>query len=255
MVRAAPVIAHAAPPAPVIAAPAVSFGRIAVRLGAGTRRIEVQADGRITARRSVPPGPRRLSVPVPVGVHPVRVRAIGPGGVALVGHRAGAGAAAVGAARRPDPGLGRPPAPGRRRPAGRRDAGDLRRLRPAPGHGLRRAVERRRPVPGGLHAEGGDPGRRRPPRPGRRPAVHARPDGHRLRRRRRQQRAGVARRRVGRRRRPQRHRHPPRPRPRPVPGAPPLHHRGRPPAARDPHRPRRPRSSPTSSPRPTSWRG
>jgi beta-lactamase class A len=74
------VIAHAAPPAPVVAAPAVSFGRIAVRLGAGTRRIEVQSDGRITARRSVPPGPRRLSVPVPVGVHPVRVRAIGSGG-------------------------------------------------------------------------------------------------------------------------------------------------------------------------------
>ena len=73
-------IAHAAPPAPVIAAPAVSFGHIAVRLGPGTRRIEVQADGRITARRSVPPGPRRLSVPIPAGVHPVRVRAIGSGG-------------------------------------------------------------------------------------------------------------------------------------------------------------------------------
>ena len=73
-------IAHAAPPAPVIAAPPVSFGRIAVRLGAGTRRIEVQADGRITARRAVPPGPRRVSVPVPAGIHPVRVRAVGSGG-------------------------------------------------------------------------------------------------------------------------------------------------------------------------------
>jgi beta-lactamase class A len=74
------VIAHAAPPPPVVAAPAVSFGRIAVRLGPGTARIEVQADGRITARLRPPPGPRRVSVPVPTGVHPVRVRAVGPGG-------------------------------------------------------------------------------------------------------------------------------------------------------------------------------
>jgi beta-lactamase class A len=73
-------IAHAPPPPPVMSVPAVSYGRIAVRLGAGTRRVEVQADGRITARRSVPPGPRRVSVPVPPGVMPVRVRAIGPGG-------------------------------------------------------------------------------------------------------------------------------------------------------------------------------
>ena len=43
-------IAHAAPPAPVVSAPAVSLGRIAVRVGDGTRRLEVQAGGRITAR-------------------------------------------------------------------------------------------------------------------------------------------------------------------------------------------------------------
>ena len=73
-------IAHAAPPPPVISAPAISFGRVAVRVGAGTRRLEVQADGRITARLSVAPGPRRVPVPVPVGVNPVRVRAVGPGG-------------------------------------------------------------------------------------------------------------------------------------------------------------------------------
>ena len=73
-------IAHAAPPAPVIAAPAVSFGRVAVRVGDGTRRIEVQAGGRITARVAVAPGPRRLSVPVPVGVNAVRVRAVGASG-------------------------------------------------------------------------------------------------------------------------------------------------------------------------------
>lgn len=73
-------IALAAPPPPVVAAPAVSFGRVAVRVGAGTERLEVQAGGRITARLRPPPGPRRLSVPVPVGVNPVRVRAIGRGG-------------------------------------------------------------------------------------------------------------------------------------------------------------------------------
>lgn len=73
-------IAHAAPAAPVINAPAVGFGHVAVRVGAGTRRLEVQADGAITARVSVAPGPRRVSVPVPVGVNPVRVRAVGPGG-------------------------------------------------------------------------------------------------------------------------------------------------------------------------------
>lgn len=73
-------IAHGAPPAPVIAAPSVSFGRIAVRVGDGTRRLEVQAGGRITARIAVAPGPRRVSVPVPVGVEPVRVRAVGDSG-------------------------------------------------------------------------------------------------------------------------------------------------------------------------------
>ena len=73
-------IAHAAPPAPVLSAPAVSYGRIAVRLGPGTRGVEVQVDGRITARLRVPAGPRRVSVPVPAGIAPVRVRAIGPGG-------------------------------------------------------------------------------------------------------------------------------------------------------------------------------
>ena len=73
-------IAPAPPPAPVIAASAISFGRIAVRVGAGTHRVEVQAGGRIVARVDVAPGPRRLSVPVPPGVNPVRVRALGAGG-------------------------------------------------------------------------------------------------------------------------------------------------------------------------------
>jgi D-alanyl-D-alanine carboxypeptidase (penicillin-binding protein 5/6)/beta-lactamase class A len=74
------VIAHAPPPAPVVAAPAVSFGHVAARVGAGTERLEVQADGRITARLRPAPGPRRVSVPVPTGVHAVRVKAVGRGG-------------------------------------------------------------------------------------------------------------------------------------------------------------------------------
>ncbi len=73
-------IAHAAPPPPVVLAAPVSYGRVTVRLGPGTRRVEVQSDGRITHRRAVPPGPRRVSVPVPPGVRPLRVRAVGPGG-------------------------------------------------------------------------------------------------------------------------------------------------------------------------------
>ena len=74
-------IAHAAPPPPpVVSAPAVSFGRMAVGIGPRTTRVEVQADGRIRARRRVAPGPRRLSVPLPVGARAARVRASGPGG-------------------------------------------------------------------------------------------------------------------------------------------------------------------------------
>ncbi len=73
-------IAHAAPAVPVIAAAPVGFGRIAVGVGSGTDRLEVQASGRITARITVAPGPRRVSVPVPIGVNPVRVRAVGAGG-------------------------------------------------------------------------------------------------------------------------------------------------------------------------------
>lgn len=74
-------IAHAAPPAPaIVAGPPVAFGGITVRLGAGTRLIEVQRDGRIIVRRSVPAGPRRLSVALPAGVGAVRVRAVGSGG-------------------------------------------------------------------------------------------------------------------------------------------------------------------------------
>ena len=73
-------IAHAPPPPPVLSAPPVSFGRVAVRVGSGTRAVQVQAGGRLGARVGVAPGPRRISLPVPVGIGPVRVRAIGSGG-------------------------------------------------------------------------------------------------------------------------------------------------------------------------------
>ena len=74
-------IAHAAPPPPVIVSgPPVAFAAITVRLGAGTRRIEVQRDGRIIVRRDVPAGPRRLSVRLPAGSGAVRVRASGATG-------------------------------------------------------------------------------------------------------------------------------------------------------------------------------
>lgn len=74
-------IAHAVPPAPaIVAGPPVAFGAITVRLGSGTRRIEVQRDGRIVVRREVPAGPRKLSVSVPPGSGAVRVRAVGSGG-------------------------------------------------------------------------------------------------------------------------------------------------------------------------------
>ena len=73
-------IAHAAPPPPVLSAPPVSFGRVAVRVGSGTSAVQVQTGGRLGPRVRVAPGPRRVSLAVPVGVEPVRVRAIGSGG-------------------------------------------------------------------------------------------------------------------------------------------------------------------------------
>jgi beta-lactamase class A len=58
----------------------VSFGRVAVRVGSGTSAVQVQTGGRLGPRVRVAPGPRRVSLAVPVGIEPVRVRAIGSGG-------------------------------------------------------------------------------------------------------------------------------------------------------------------------------
>lgn len=68
-----------APPPPVVIASPVSFGSLAVRIGPRTTGVIVQANGRITARREVLPGPRRVAVPVPTGAIRVRVGASGSG--------------------------------------------------------------------------------------------------------------------------------------------------------------------------------
>lgn len=53
---------------------------MAARVGPRTSRLDVQADGRIIARIVLVPGPRRVSVALPPGRYPVRVRAVGRGG-------------------------------------------------------------------------------------------------------------------------------------------------------------------------------
>ena len=177
-----PVIAHAAPPPPVLSAPPVSFGRVAVRLGPGT---SARGPGRRAHHRAPapPPGPRRVSVPVPTGVHPVRVRAIGPGGSRWSATVRVRGLPPLRPARRAHPGLRRPPPAARRRAAGRRHA----RRSPASTSSTSSPAaarrQRRRPVPRGQHAEGGDPRGRGAARAGRAPGADARPHDHRLRRR------------------------------------------------------------------------
>ena len=78
----------------------------------------------------------------------------------VVGHGDRARAAPLRTTGRAHPGVRRSPPPARRRSPGGRDARRLGGLRAAPAHRLRRLVQRRRPVPGGQHAEGRDPGGR-----------------------------------------------------------------------------------------------
>lgn len=68
------------PPPPVVVAAPVVYGRVTVRIGPRTGRVVPIVDGRALGPRRVAPGPRRVSVPLPVGRHDVAVRAIGPGG-------------------------------------------------------------------------------------------------------------------------------------------------------------------------------
>lgn len=70
----------AAPPPPIVSAPPVSFGRVAVRVGPRTASLAVRRGGKIIARRAVPPGPRRVAVELPAGRFTGRIEALGPGG-------------------------------------------------------------------------------------------------------------------------------------------------------------------------------
>ena len=84
---AAPVIAigPAVPPPdrPALLSEVVAYGQVAVRLGRGTRQVQI-LDGRVQlARARVSEGPRRLSLAVAPGRHEIRVRAVGLGGSRL----------------------------------------------------------------------------------------------------------------------------------------------------------------------------
>lgn len=69
-----------APPPPIVSAPPVSFGRVAVKVGAGTSSLAVRSGGKVIARRAVRPGPRRISLQLPAGRFRGRIEAWGPGG-------------------------------------------------------------------------------------------------------------------------------------------------------------------------------
>ncbi len=73
----------ALPPPPVVAPGPVVYGRIAVRVGARTARIQAVTDGRDRLAVPVARGPRRVTLALPTGRWNLRVRAIGPGGVRL----------------------------------------------------------------------------------------------------------------------------------------------------------------------------
>jgi beta-lactamase class A len=73
----------APPPPPVVADAATVFGEVAVRVGPRTDVLEMVVDGRVRVRLRLPPGPRRVSAPLPVGEHVVRARARGDGGVGM----------------------------------------------------------------------------------------------------------------------------------------------------------------------------
>ena len=57
------------------------MGHAVVQVGRDTTGIGVWVDGRFVRRIGVVRGPRRVEVPLPLGLHALRVRARGPGGV------------------------------------------------------------------------------------------------------------------------------------------------------------------------------
>ncbi|MFN8110317.1 MAG: serine hydrolase [Thermoleophilia bacterium] len=73
--------AHALPPPPpALIAPDVVYGRAGARIGPRTRRLLILTDGRVRRALRVRPGPRRVTVPLPVGRWSVRLVAMGDGG-------------------------------------------------------------------------------------------------------------------------------------------------------------------------------
>lgn len=72
----------AAPPTPAVLTPGTAMGHVVVAVGANTSALGVWLDGRLLRRVPVRRSPARLAVPLPAGLHTLRVRARGSGGVA-----------------------------------------------------------------------------------------------------------------------------------------------------------------------------
>ena len=69
------------PPPPVLVTPGTAMGHVVVAVGANTTTLGVRVDGRAVRGIRVRRAPARLAVPLPVGLHEVRFRARGGGGV------------------------------------------------------------------------------------------------------------------------------------------------------------------------------
>jgi len=64
----------------VVVTPGTAMGHVVVAVGVGTTSLGVWVDGRFRRRIRVRHAPGRLAVPLPVGLHDLRVRARGRGG-------------------------------------------------------------------------------------------------------------------------------------------------------------------------------
>lgn len=70
----------AAPPPPVVMTTGTAMGHAVVQVGRDTTAVGIWIDGRFVRRLRVSRAPRRLAVPLPVGLHALGVRARGAGG-------------------------------------------------------------------------------------------------------------------------------------------------------------------------------
>ncbi len=70
-----------APATPVVLTPGTALGHAVVQVGRDTSALGVWVDGRFVRRIRVARAPRRVVVTLPLGLHLLRVRARGPGGV------------------------------------------------------------------------------------------------------------------------------------------------------------------------------